>query len=38
MPAFRIHSEYRPQGDQPKAIERLAASIDAGNRHQTLLG
>ncbi len=38
MPAFRIHSEYRPQGDQPKAIDRLAASIEAGNRHQTLLG
>jgi excinuclease ABC subunit B len=29
---------YRPTGDQPQAIETLAASISAGNRYQTLLG
>jgi excinuclease ABC subunit B len=29
---------YRPTGDQPEAIETLAASIAGGNRYQTLLG
>ncbi len=28
----------RPRGDQPKAIEELVASLQAGNRYQTLLG
>ncbi len=31
-------SEYRPAGDQPKAIEELTRSIKAGDRMQTLLG
>jgi len=31
-------SSFAPAGDQPTAIERLLASLDAGNRHQTLLG
>jgi excinuclease ABC subunit B len=31
-------SEFRPAGDQPKAIEELSRSIDAGERQQTLLG
>ena len=35
---FKLSSEYRPTGDQPQAIARLAASLRAGNRHQTLLG
>ena len=35
---FQLSSEYQPQGDQPQAIEKLVASIKAGNRHQTLLG
>ena len=35
---FRLHAEYQPTGDQPQAIEKLVASIRAGNRHQTLLG
>jgi len=38
MPEFRIKSDYRPSGDQPEAIEKLADSINRGNRHQTLLG
>ncbi len=38
MPPFRIASEFRPAGDQPAAIERLAEGIRAGERHQTLLG
>jgi len=35
---FNLHADYRPTGDQPQAIDRLVASIRAGNRHQTLLG
>ena len=30
--------EYKPQGDQPEAIDRLVNSIEAGNQAQTLLG
>jgi excinuclease ABC subunit B len=29
---------YQPTGDQPRAIEELAASVSSGNRFQTLLG
>ena len=35
---FRLSSEYKATGDQPQAIEKLVASLRAGNRHQTLLG
>jgi excinuclease ABC subunit B len=35
---FKLTSEFRPTGDQPQAIDKLAASIGAGNRYQTLLG
>ncbi|HRJ46146.1 MAG TPA: excinuclease ABC subunit UvrB [Opitutaceae bacterium] len=35
---FKLSSDYQPTGDQPQAIEHLVASIQAGNRHQTLLG
>lgn len=35
---FELVSEYQPSGDQPEAIERLLAGIDAGLAHQTLLG
>ena len=38
MPPFRLVSDFQPAGDQPKAIEELTASIEAGNRYQTLLG
>jgi excinuclease ABC subunit B len=38
MPPFRLVSEFSPAGDQPKAIQQLTASINAGNRFQTLLG
>jgi excinuclease ABC subunit B len=38
MPPFRLVSEFSPAGDQPKAIEQLTASINAGHRFQTLLG
>ncbi len=33
-----MHSGYKPTGDQPKAIEQLVESINAGNREQVLLG
>jgi len=35
---FKIKSEYRPSGDQPKAIEQLVAGIESGADSQTLLG
>ena len=35
---FKLKSEYQPRGDQPKAIEELAANILKGVKHQTLLG
>ncbi len=35
---FKLSSDYQPTGDQPQAIEKLVASINAGNRYQTLLG
>ena len=35
---FKIHSKYKPAGDQPKAIEQLVNGIKAGNSQQTLLG
>ncbi|MDG2112233.1 MAG: hypothetical protein P8N02_06430, partial [Actinomycetota bacterium] len=35
---FRVVSDFSPAGDQPAAIDALAAGIEAGNRFQTLLG
>jgi excinuclease ABC subunit B len=35
---FRLESNYRPRGDQAQAIAKLAKSLEAENRHQTLLG
>src|SRR6187431_1110101 len=35
---FKLSSEYKPTGDQPQAIEKLVASLKAGNQYQTLLG
>jgi excinuclease ABC subunit B len=36
--AFQLESNYKPRGDQGQAIAKLTKSIEAGNRHQTLLG
>ena len=36
--SFKINSEYLPTGDQPRAIESLAAGLEDGMRAQTLLG
>lgn len=35
---FELHSEYKPTGDQPEAIEQLTNGILRGDRYQTLLG
>ncbi|NQD51864.1 excinuclease ABC subunit B, partial [Bacillus altitudinis] len=35
---FELVSNYQPQGDQPKAIEKLVEGIHQGKQHQTLLG
>jgi len=35
---FKIHSDYKPMGDQPEAIDMLAEGITRGDRYQTLLG
>ncbi|SHE78510.1 Excinuclease ABC subunit B [Marinitoga hydrogenitolerans DSM 16785] len=38
MNKFKLHSKYKPQGDQPEAIEKLIAGINKNYRFQTLLG
>ncbi|HLX32233.1 MAG TPA: excinuclease ABC subunit UvrB [Gaiellaceae bacterium] len=38
MPPLRTTSDYSPTGDQPQAIETLAASLGAGEKYQTLVG
>ena len=35
---FKIHSDYKPTGDQPQAIDKLAEGIKKGYKHQNLLG
>ena len=35
---FKIHSEYKPTGDQPQAIDKLTEGIKKGYKHQNLLG
>ena len=35
---FKLHSKYKPTGDQPQTIDKLVSSIQAGNKEQTLLG
>ncbi|MDB5300649.1 MAG: uvrB [Phycisphaerales bacterium] len=38
MPDFQVVSPYKPEGDQPQAIEKIAASFRAGRKFQTLMG
>ncbi len=38
MNELRVTSDYRPTGDQPRAVGEIAASVAAGNRFQTILG
>ena len=35
---FKLHSAFRPSGDQPEAIRRLEEGLEDGLAHQTLLG
>ena len=35
---FKLHSNYKPTGDQPEAIEKLVEGIKRGDKGQTLLG
>lgn len=35
---FELVSDYKPTGDQPKAIEYLSRGIEEGKKFQTLLG
>ncbi len=36
--SFQLHAPYKPQGDQPTAIEAMVKGVEAGERFQTLLG
>jgi excinuclease ABC subunit B len=38
MSLFKLKSEFKPAGDQPKAIEKLEEGLKKGMRHQTLFG
>ena len=38
MDHFELHSEYKPTGDQPQAIEKLVKGFKEGNQFETLLG
>ena len=38
MDRFKLHAPYKPTGDQPEAIAKLAAGVEAGMKAQTLLG
>ena len=35
---FKLRSNYQPRGDQPAAIEQLSRGLEAGEKHQVLLG
>jgi len=35
---FKLRSSYQPRGDQPAAIEQLSHGLEAGDKHQVLLG
>ncbi len=38
MAEFKLHSEYQPTGDQPRAIQELVKGFQEGNQFETLLG
>lgn len=38
MGIFKLHSDYKPSGDQPEAIKKLVKGLEKGHWHQTLLG
>lgn len=38
MDCFKLHSDFKPTGDQPQAIEALAKGVLSGMKEQTLMG
>ena len=38
MEQFKLHSKFKPTGDQPQAIEQLVEGFKEGNQFETLLG
>jgi excinuclease ABC subunit B len=38
MAGFQLNTDFRPRGDQPRAIAELVAGLQRGDRHQVLLG
>ena len=38
MDKFKLHSNFKPTGDQPEAIKKLVDGFNAGNKYETLLG
>src|SRR6478736_2205080 len=38
MPDFQVVSKFKPQGDQPQAIDKLVAGVIDGRKFQTLMG
>ena len=38
MNKFKLFSKYKPQGDQPRAIEEIVSEFNKGTDYQTLLG
>ena len=38
MERFKIQSNYKPTGDQPQAIQKIAEGFQKGLKYQTLLG
>ncbi|MBV4417986.1 excinuclease ABC subunit UvrB [Clostridium tyrobutyricum] len=38
MGVFKIHSKFKPKGDQPQAIDSIGSGIEKGDKFQTLLG
>lgn len=35
---FKLHSPYKPEGDQPQAIGEIVSAFESGSRHHVLLG
>jgi len=38
MPEFQVISHYKPEGDQPQAIEKIVQGVQQGKKFQTLMG
>lgn len=38
MTGFKLNNQFMPAGDQPQAIEKLSAGLNAGRSSQTLMG